>query len=301
MLLLITGCTLYLSHHYIMNKRGLYNMNKIMGKTLRKLFVIVLSLLILFPMAGHTGTALATGDNDQNEVSDSGQGQADSNILKVTSQGQAVVDLQMRLRDLGYFNYKVTGYYGTATQAAVRNFQENNNLTPDGTVGPETIAALYSCNAVRETISSSAVSAMLPVSRGGRTSFGAMVDWFKTGQYLFPRGAVAKVTDLYTGISFYMKRTGGTNHADSEPVSKSDSDKIKKIWGGWSWDRRPVILDIGGDRIAASMHGMPHAYDRIANNGMSGHVCIHFYKSRTHVRNAQDPDHQAAVRRAAGK
>ena len=135
----------------------------------------------------------------------------------------------MRLRDLGYFNYKVTGYYTTATQAAVHNFQENNNLTPDGTVGPETIAVLTVLHAVRETISSSAVSAMLPVSRGGRTSFGAMVDWFKTASISFPRGAVAKVTDLYTGISFYMKRTGSHNHADQSLFPNRTQTRLKDL------------------------------------------------------------------------
>lgn len=265
-----------------------------MNRILRNVLLAFLLLSMLLPSA-----AFAEAVSSQEQSGEPGQ--ENTGILKVKSQGQDVVDLQMRLRDLGYFNYKVTGYYGTATQAAVRNFQQNNNLTPDGAVGPETLAVLYSCNAKRETITSSAATNMLPVSRGGRTTLGVMVDWFKTGQYIFPRGAVAKVTDLYTGISFYMKRTGGTNHADSEPVSKSDANKIKQIWGGWSWDRRPVILDIGGERIAASMHGMPHAYDYISDNGMTGHVCIHMLNSKTHVRNAPDPDHQAAVRRAAGK
>jgi hypothetical protein len=222
-------------------------------------------------------------------------------ILKIRSQGQKVVDLQMRLRDLGYFNYKVTGYYGTATADAVRLFQEENGLQVDGCVGPETRSVLYSSKAKRYTVYPSETSVLLPASRGGRTSLGVMVEWFSKGQYLFPRGAVAKVIDLYTGKSFYMKRTGGRNHADSEPISEKDAKTIKEIWGGWSWERRPVIVEIGGVRVAASMHGMPHAYDTISGNGMDGHVCIHFYKSKTHIHNRECPDHQAAVRKAAGK
>lgn len=222
-------------------------------------------------------------------------------VLKVRCEGEEVVNLQMRLRDLGYFNYKVTGYYGTATADAIRLFQEENKLQVDGTVGPETKSVLYSSNAKRYTVFPSQASDLLPVSRGGRSSLGVMVDWFAQGQYIFPRGSTAKVIDLYTGRSFWMKRTGGSNHADVEPVSTKDAQSIREIWGGWSWDRRPIIVDIGGVRIAASMHGKPHAYDRIPNNGMQGHVCIHFYKSRTHIHNRQDPDHQAAVRRAAGK
>jgi len=230
--------------------------------------------------------------------------QSESNsgeILKIQSEGEEVVNLQMRLRDLGYFNYKVTGYYGDATRDAVALFQERNGLTVDGTVGPETRSVLYSNEARRYTVESSIASQYMPVSRGGVSSMGRLVEWFSEGQYIFPRGTVAKVTDLYTGKTFNMKRTGGTYHADSEPVSETDAETIRSIWGGWSWDRRAVIVEIEGMRIAASMHGMPHAFDRVANNGMQGHVCIHFYKSRTHIRNKEDPDHQAMVLRAAGK
>ncbi len=222
-------------------------------------------------------------------------------VLKMQSEGEEVVNLQMRLRDLGYFNYKVTGYYGDATRNAVALFQEENGLAVDGTVGPETRAVLYSSEAKRYTVESTLASRYLPASRGGISTMGQLVEWFSEGQYIFPRGAVAKVTDVDTGKSFYMKRTGGIYHADSEPVSKEDAETIRSIWGGWSWERRAVIVEIGGLRIAASMHGMPHAFDRVPNNGMQGHVCIHFYKSRTHIRNKEDPDHQAMVHKAAGR
>ena len=55
----------------------------------------------------------------------------DKGILKISSEGEEVVNLQMRLKDLGYFNYKVTGYYGSATLDAVRYFQEKNELQVD--------------------------------------------------------------------------------------------------------------------------------------------------------------------------
>jgi len=261
-----------------------------------RVFIVLLLTFVLM---------LPAGINAEGEEKLDQQGQTDQaedfKVLKILSEGQEVVDLQMRLRDLGYFNYKVTGYFGAATQSAVRNFQERNGLYPDGTVGPQTAEVLYSDKAVRQEIASGKNDGLLPVSRGGRTSMGQMYNWFTTVQYIYTRNTKAKVTDLYTGISFYMIRTGGTLHADVEPATSADSKKIKQIWGGWSWNRRPVIVDVGGERIAASMHGMPHAYDFISGNGMDGHVCIHFYKSRTHIRNAEDYDHQAAVRRAAGK
>ena len=92
----------------------------------------------------------------------------------------------MRLRDLGYFNYKVTGYFGTATADAVRLFQEVNGLQVDGSVGPETRGVLYNSNAKRYTVSSSQASELLPASRGGRSSLGVMVDWFSRASICFP-------------------------------------------------------------------------------------------------------------------
>ena len=222
-------------------------------------------------------------------------------MLERNCQGDEVVDLQMRLRDLGYFNYKVTGYYGPSTEGAVRDFQQTNEIMADGNVGAETRHLLYSLDAKRKTVVATAANDYLAVSRGGTTGMGALLNWFSEAQYIFPRQGIATVTDLYTGVSFQMKRTGGTNHADSEPLTTADAQKIKNIWGGWSWTRRPVIVEVGGVRIAASMHGMPHAYDRIGGNGMTGHVCIHFYKSRNHVRNAVDSTHQRCVAIAAGR
>jgi len=229
--------------------------------------------------------------------------EADSpvDVLRNRSQGEEVVNLQMRLRDLGYFNYKVTGHFGSATAGAVRLFQQINGLSPDGVAGPETQERLYSIDAVRYTAMPNKATEFLPVSRGGRSSLGVLVDWFESGRYIFPRGATARVIDLKTGRSFNVKRTGGTNHADSEPVSAVDARTIQEIWGGWDWERRAVIVEIGGARIAASMNGMPHGYEAIGNNAMQGHLCVHFYNSRLHVNNRECPQHQAMVKRAAGR
>ncbi len=151
-----------------------------------------------------------------------------------------------------------------------------------------------------------------------------LLDWWKSGQSTFSIGTVAEVKDFYTGKTFMVKRTMGTNHADSEALTKKDTDIIKSIWGGFSWNRRPVILTIGGKRYAASMSAMPHAgldsapaykvinnrsdgygtgqnLDVIKGNGMDGHFDIHFLNSTRHKDGQKDPQHQAALLIAAGK
>ena len=110
---------------------------------------------------------------------------------------------------------------------------------------------------------------------------------------------MVKVTDVETGISWYEKRTGGTNHADVQPLTAADSASMKRAYGGkWSWERRAIFVTIDGVNYAASMNGMPHGSDSISGNGFDGHHCIHFTNSRTHGSNRRDPDHQAAIQRA---
>lgn len=224
-------------------------------------------------------------------------------VLERNCEGDEVVDVQMRLRDLGYFNYKVTGFYGPSTEGAVREFQQLNNINADGNVGAETRALLFSLEAVRKTVVATPADDYMAVSRGGKRGTVLKLNWYTEGQYAYRRGDIATVTDVYTGIQFRMKRTGGHNHADIEPVSSDDAAKMKKAWGGsWSWSRRPVICEVErtGVRIAASMNGMPHGYDSISGNGMTGQVCMHMYMSKNHVHNAVDSTHQRCVDIAAG-
>ncbi|MEB3161884.1 MAG: peptidoglycan-binding protein [Prochlorothrix sp.] len=62
--------------------------------------------------------------------------------LSQGSSGPAVVELQQQLASLGYFNANATGYYGSVTVEAVRQFQAAQGLQVDGVAGPATQAAL---------------------------------------------------------------------------------------------------------------------------------------------------------------
>ncbi|MBZ4645961.1 MAG: hypothetical protein JG777_1450 [Clostridia bacterium] len=161
------------------------------------------------------------------------------------------------------------------------------------------------------------------VSRNSSTSSNAALPWFGQAEKIFSIGSVAKVTDVATGLNFKVKRTYGYNHADVETLTLEDTKILKQIYGGsWSWERRAVIVEINGQKIAASMAGMPHAgrddqpanvnvsnrsvgygygvnLDAIKGNGMDGHFDIHFLGSKTHGSNKVDSQHQAKVREAA--
>ena len=67
--------------------------------------------------------------------------------------GDDVHALQQRLLDLGFKVGKVDGRFGHGTEQAVRDFQRNVGVPPDGTCGPATLKAL---------------SRLAPMVRGGR-------------------------------------------------------------------------------------------------------------------------------------
>lgn len=71
--------------------------------------------------------------------------------LRVGSRGPRVLQVEMRLKDLGYVtnDFVPDEYYGSDTEQAVRNFQSRNNDLPiDGLVDAQTAAQLTSPNAV---------------------------------------------------------------------------------------------------------------------------------------------------------
>jgi hypothetical protein len=68
-------------------------------------------------------------------------------VLKFGDSGPAVAELQHRLTIAGYA-LSVDGFFGTVTEAAVKNFQSSQsgrlaNLLVDGVAGPATLTALY--------------------------------------------------------------------------------------------------------------------------------------------------------------
>jgi len=219
-------------------------------------------------------------------------------------------------------NTQATSVQAAATASTAEQLPKITSRGTTSAAKPATKTAAASNTNTSKTVSqvtTPAKSTPAPAKSGAQA-----LDWWTKAQYVFARGAVAKVTDVYTGKTFNIKRTYGTNHADCEALTSRDSDIIKSIWGGWSWVRRPVVVEVNGTRIAASMAAMPHAgldsypavevvnnrsgnygtgqnLDEVKGNGMDGHFDIHFLNSRTHGTNRVDPQHQAAIKKAIGK
>ncbi len=155
--------------------------------------------------------------------------------------------------------------------------------------------------------------------------YGELLDWFSEAQYVIPINADFKIVDLQTGKSFNARRTVGSGHADCEPLTASDTEIMKSIWGGsFNWNKRSVLVKYNGRTIAASAAGMLHAgnegapggewtswrsdnygagtnYDYVKGNNAHGHFDLHFYKSIGHSSGTESAAHQANVMRSAGQ
>lgn len=65
------------------------------------------------------------------------------NLLKWGSRSEQVKQLQGMLKQLGYFKSEVTGFFGSVTTNAVKQFQIKSGLPSDGIVGPKTWEMLF--------------------------------------------------------------------------------------------------------------------------------------------------------------
>lgn len=250
-------------------------------------------------------------------------------IYKPGSQSKDVYWIQKALIQLGLLEIdKPTDYYGTMTQEAVKAFQKRFQLEADGIAGEAVLAKLSETGHLllsEPETSASGASTGAVFSRGvGERRVGEYVSWYDIQGQLKRGETVLTLEDFKTGATYQVKVTYGGVHADVEPLTKADSETIKKLWGGaFSWERRAILVHFNNRVIAASMNGMPHAgvetqpegkyisgrsagygygynFDAVKNNGVSGHFCLHFKDSKLHSSRTVDAKHQAMIKLAAG-
>jgi peptidoglycan DL-endopeptidase LytE len=170
----------------------------------------------------------AAGKNKKTQSSNS-----KANIyLTIGSTGEQVKQVQIKLKQLGYFTYPtITGYYGSVTAEAVKHFQKSVQLRPTGVVDQTTYEQLMGKQLVKKfdpmnLIADAAELLGTPYVWGGETPksgfdcSGFLVYVFKKQGISLPR-TVATIWNVGTPVNapsvgdivFFETHRPGASHA----------------------------------------------------------------------------------------
>lgn len=217
-----------------------------------------------------------------------------SGTLKRGSTGTDVKTLQTKLIELGFLTGKADGVFGRKTSAAVMAFQKANKLKADGVAGTKTLAQLEKSEAssAKSTPAATATPAPTPVpgaaeALSGRPSASRVIyaNWYSTVKNVCKAYPYATVYDYSTGISWQVHIFSVGAHADCEPLTASDTAKMRRAFGNEeTWTAKPVwVIFADGSVYMASTHDTPHGTSHISDNNFDGHTCIHFPRTQEQV------------------
>ncbi|WP_231506344.1 cell wall hydrolase [Paenibacillus sp. UNC451MF] len=184
-------------------------------------------------------------------------------LLKQGSANGDVWDLQFRLKLAGFYQLPLDGLYGSNTALAVKGFQSNYGLNPDGTTGDLTWSALKKHSLNREELDILA-KVIYSEARGesyeGQVAVGAVVmNRIQSGKYgdtiedvVFQKGAFTAVADgqysLTPDSTAYMAAQDAVRGWDPTNDSLYYFNP-KTATSSWIWTR-PQTVQIGNHIFA---------------------------------------------------
>ncbi len=236
-----------------------------------KRFLPILLVLLLLPVFG-----ISIGDEGK--------------LMIQGDKGEEVVRVQTRLFDLGYYTYKPTGSFRTVTKTAVVTYQAESGLMSDGSVGQETLTALFSRNAKRVDF-----HAAIPLSytaQGVINEKGNLITW-KVIRPKLVEGNLYRIRNAATAEELQLVFESGESHADMKvPVKLAEYWNAKAMLHKWLGDTNSfykcaVLFELDGQWIAASMQW----------NG-DNRICVYFKDSLSHVLRLPDIEHNANIQKA---
>ncbi|MBQ8617566.1 MAG: peptidoglycan-binding protein [Clostridia bacterium] len=162
--------------------------------------------------------------------------------LRLGSTGTKVRDLQQDLTTLGYYWADITGSFGSKTEAAVKNFQEKNNLSADGVAGTKTLNAIASA-----------------VSRAG----GSSSSTYDSGTTLRLNSQSSAVTQLQRDLKqlgyYYADITGKFGEKTEAAVKEFQKDKKLTADGVAGYSTLQAVskaIDAAGGSSSSSTTGL---------------------------------------------
>ncbi len=213
-------------------------------------------------------------------------GTASSGSLRQGDSGEEVRELQRKLIQLGYLSGNADGIFGRKTTAAVIAFQKANDLKADGIAGSQTQGKLNGSSGSNTSAASSAAASNPTGTVAGKPSASKVIyaNWYTTVKAVCRSYPYATVYDYQTGISWQIHIFSLGAHADYEPLTANDTAKMLRVFGGNTWNPRPVwVIFANGSVYMGSTHSNPHGTSHITDNNFNGHSCLHFPRTQEQV------------------
>lgn len=190
-------------------------------------------------------------------------------LSRVGSSGTEVTRIQEALKDRGYFNVDVTGYYGSITESAVKNFQRDNGLSADGIAGPQTLRALGVSVGSAPDSTEANINLLARIISGearGETYIGQVA----VGAVILNRVKSPIFPDTLAGVIYQRGAFTAVRDGNfEEPVTDSAYQAARDALNGWdpsggalyyfnpaktsdAWmHSRPVIVEIGNHKFCS--------------------------------------------------
>ncbi len=208
-------------------------------------------------------------------------------LMRLGDKNDSVKAMQQTLINLGYLQGTADGIFGNLTFRAVKEFQKANALYADGVAGSKTIAALNKVNAnspdsaptVTDSPSAGIGNTIAVMGRSVKYEY-----WYSTVRNEARKYPYCTLYDPESGISWQVHMFSFGKHAEIEPLTKNDTEKMNQVCGVEKWTPKPVwVIFADGTIRIATTHSVPHGVQHRTDNGFPGHACLHFPRTMAQV------------------
>ena len=208
-----------------------------------------------------------------------------TDLMQKGDANESVKVMQQTLINLGYLKGTADGVFGNLTYKALKEFQKDNSLYADGVAGDKTIAALLGANGsnnaptVTDSPNVGLGTTLAVTARSVKYEY-----WYATVRNECRKYPYCTLFDPVSGISWQVHMFSYGKHAEIEPLTEKDTEKMYQACGYQKWTPKPVwVIFADGTIRIATTHSVPHEVQHIRDNNFAGHSCLHFPRTMAQV------------------